>query len=90
MESRKRSLVKAMTWRALGIVILGVVAWVFTRSWQTTTAVTVFFHAIQVALYYFHERVWDGFDWGLKNRDELTEQEKEKVMERLRKLGYLD
>jgi hypothetical protein len=34
--------------------------------------------------------MWDRIDWGLKNRSELTEKEKEKMMERLRKLGYLD
>ena len=77
-------------WRVLGIVILGVITWVFTKSWKATTTVTVLFHSIRAVIYYFHERLWGGIDWGLKNMYELTEKEKEKVMERLRKLGYLD
>jgi uncharacterized membrane protein len=81
---------KAVTWRILGVLVLGVVTWFLTQSWETTTMITVFFHATQVVLYYFHERLWDRADWGLKKREELTEKEKEKVMERLRKLGYLD
>ncbi len=90
MESGKRSWMKSITWRALGIVILGAITWVFTSNWQITTTVTVLFLAIRVVLYYFHERLWGRIDWGLKNRNELTEKEKKKVMERLRKLGYLD
>jgi len=90
MESRKRSWVKSITWRVLGIIILGAITWVFTKSWQVTTTVTVLFHSIRVVLYYFHERLWSGIDWGFKNSHELTEKEKEKVMKRLRKLGYLD
>ena len=90
MQSRKRSWVKSVTWRVLGILILGVIAWGFTNSWQVTTGVTALFHAIRMVLYYFHERLWDRVDWGLKNKNELTEKEKEKMMERLRKLGYLD
>jgi len=81
---------KAVTWRILGVLILGVVTWLLTRSWETTTMITVLFHSIRLVLYYFHERLWDRADWGLKKREELTENEKEKVMERLRKLGYLD
>ncbi len=81
---------KAVTWRILGVLVLGVVTWLLTQSWETTTMITVLFHAIQVVLYYFHERLWDRADWGLKKREELTEKEKEKIMERLRKLGYLD
>ena len=90
MESNKRSLVKSMTWRIMGIFILGVIAWVFTKSWQITTGVTALFHAIRVVLYYFHERFWNRVNWGLKNKNELTIKEKERVMERLRRLGYLD
>ena len=90
MESKRRSLVKSISWRVLGDVILGGIAWGLTRNWEITTAVTVLFHAVQIFLYYFHERVWDRVEWGLKNKDELTEKEKQKVMERLRRLGYID
>ena len=68
----------------------GVIAWVFTKNWQITTGVTALFHAIRVVLYYFHERLRTQVDWGLKNKTELTDKKKKKMMERLRRLGYLD
>jgi uncharacterized membrane protein len=90
MESRKRSIVKSISWRMLGIVVLATVTWFMTLSLEITTAVTALFHIINVILYYFHERIWHGIEWGLKNKSELTAKEKEKMMERLRRLGYVD
>jgi len=90
MESRKRSLVKSITWRLMGIVILLVITWFLTKNWQVTTIVTLLFHSIRLVLYYYHERWWDGIDWGLTNISDLPEKEKEKILARLRKLGYLD
>jgi len=89
MESRKRSWVKSITWRALGIIILGIITWVFTRNWEITTTITGLFHALQLILYYFHERLWDKADWGLKKMNDLSQEEKRRLLERLRKLGYL-
>jgi uncharacterized membrane protein len=90
MESKSRSFMKSITWRILGVIILGAITWFFTQSWRITTAVTALFHLIQVMLYYFHERIWDRIDWGLRSKHDLTEEEKAKVIERLRRLGYLD
>ncbi len=63
-ETRKRSWVKSIGWRLLGIVILGGISWLLTHSWQETTAITVAFHAIRFVLYYFYERAWDRVRWG--------------------------
>ena len=64
VDSRKRSWVKALTWRAIGIVILGALTWAFTRDWQETIQVTAIFNAIRFVLYYFHERRWERVKWG--------------------------
>ena len=50
----------------MGIVILGALAWLFTRDWQETTLITITFHAIRLVLYYFHERAWERTGWGRK------------------------
>ncbi len=89
MESSKRSWVKSITWRLLGILILGAITWVFTRDLTVTTGVTLVFHSIRLVLYYYHERLWDRVDWGLKKRSELTEAEEKEMDDRLRKLGYI-
>lgn len=67
VDSRLRSWVKSITWRIIGIVILGVLSWFFTRDWEQTTLITVTFHAIRVVLYYFHERAWERTDFGRKH-----------------------
>ena len=90
MESSKRSWAKAITWRAVGIIVLLLITWLLTESWEVTTSVTVLFHVVQVILFYLHERFWDRINWGLKNKDELTDKEKKRIMERLRRLGYID
>jgi len=63
-DSRLRSLVKSITWRVMGIIILAGLAWWFTGNVEQTTLITVTFHGIRVILYYFHERIWERIKWG--------------------------
>jgi uncharacterized membrane protein len=90
MESRKRSFIKSIVWRLLGIAILGVITWTYTKNLEVTTIVTVLFHSLRLILYYFHERLWERIEWGLKKKSDLSEEEQVKILERLRKLGYLE
>ncbi|MGD8505753.1 MAG: DUF2061 domain-containing protein [Candidatus Bathyarchaeota archaeon] len=64
MDTRLRSLIKSATWRITGILVLGTVTWVVTGNWAQTTYITVAFNAIQIILYYFHERLWGRTKWG--------------------------
>ncbi len=64
VDTKLRSWVKSIVWRVIGIVILGALAWLFTRDWLETSLITITFHAIRVVLYYFHERAWERIDWG--------------------------
>jgi uncharacterized membrane protein len=90
LESKKRSLVKALLWRIIGIFVLGLITWTYTKNIEVTTMVTLLFHAINFTLYYLHERLWDKIGWGLLKKSDLSEKEQENVIERLRKLGYLE
>lgn len=64
MESHARSWAKSVTWRVIGIIILGGISYVITRNWQQTTVITVIFHSLRLILYYFHERAWERISWG--------------------------
>ena len=64
MESHARSWAKSVTWRVIGIVILGGISYAITRSWAQTTVITVIFHSVRLILYYFHERAWERISWG--------------------------
>jgi uncharacterized membrane protein len=90
MESKKRSLAKALLWRLIGIIVLGSITWVLTKNLETTTIITLMFHTINFVLYYFHERFWERIDWGLMRKSDLTQKDKDKVNDRLRKLGYIE
>ncbi len=68
VDNRLRSWVKSITWRVIGIVILGALVWLFTRDWQETTLITITFHAIRLVLYYYHERAWERIDWGRRKK----------------------
>ncbi len=73
VDNRLRSWVKSITWRVIGILILGTLAWLFTHDWQETTQITVTFHAIRLVLYYYHERAWERIGWGRKKvREDYT------------------
>jgi len=63
-EMRRRSWLKAITWRLIGIIVLGTITWLVTGNWEQASLITISFHAIRLVLYYFHERGWDNVEWG--------------------------
>ncbi len=63
-ETRRRSWLKSIVWRLIGIFILGGITWVVTHNWEQTSLITIIFHAIRLVLYYFHERCWENVEWG--------------------------
>jgi uncharacterized membrane protein len=70
--ARSRSLVKAITWRALGSTdtfIVGLcVALLFHQTLRHAASIAVSISSIEtvtkVVLFYFHERVWARVAWG--------------------------
>lgn len=90
MESKKRSLTKALVWRSVGIIVLGAITWGFTKNVEATTKITLLFHTINLILYYVHERAWEGIEWGLMKKSDLSDNERDIMINRLRKLGYVE
>ena len=98
MDTKKRSWVKSIVWRVIGIVLLGVISYLITGNWKEMTSITVLFHGIRVIMYYYHERLWERVSWGrlqhplaeLPVKSELTPEDLEVIRERLKHLGYLE
>ena len=63
-ETRKRSLVKSITWRIICIVVSIVTAYLLTGRFDLSVAIGTIYNAITMVLYYFHERFWNIFEWG--------------------------
>lgn len=86
-ESHARSWAKSLTWRIVGIVMLGGISYAITRNWEQTTVITVIFHALRTVLYYYHERLWARVAWGspshplshLPVKEDLTHEDREAV-----------
>lgn len=64
METHIRSWAKSVTWRIIGIIILGGISYAMTHNWEQTTIITAVFHTTRFILYYFHERIWARIAWG--------------------------
>lgn len=58
VETHKRSIVRSIIWRLLGVVVLAIVTWMFTRSWIQTGLITFIHHGMFLVIYYLHERLW--------------------------------
>ncbi|MCR9112329.1 MAG: DUF2061 domain-containing protein [Rhodobacteraceae bacterium] len=64
METARRTLVKAVLWNALGLVVMGVVGLVMTGSVALGGAMAVLNTAIGLACYIVYERIWSRIRWG--------------------------
>jgi len=97
VETKRRSLAKAISWRLVAVFVLGLVSYLFTGNWYETAFITLVYNAVQVVVYYVHERMWDLLSWG-RRRDvshlppvtDLPPEEVAQIREKLRLLGYLD
>ena len=64
MISRKRSLLKAITWRLGGSVVTAGVVFGFTGDGGMSVGAGVADIVIKFIAYYIHERLWARVDWG--------------------------
>ena len=65
-ETKKRSFLKALSWRTWATITTAVIVFVFTG--ELALAVTVGFLEVfaKMALYFFHERLWQKISFGKK------------------------
>lgn len=67
-ESRKRHIAKTITWRALGTTDTMLLSWFITGNPLVGMKIGFAELLTKMVLYYFHERVWYRFNFGLTNR----------------------
>ncbi|WP_170509319.1 DUF2061 domain-containing protein [Ruegeria arenilitoris] len=63
METRRRSVVKAIIWNAMGLAVMTVVGLFATGSAAIGGALAVVNTAIGLTLYVIYERIWAGISW---------------------------
>lgn len=57
-ESHKRSVVRSILWRLLGVGVLATITYILTGNWIQTGLITILHHSVFIFVYYLHERLW--------------------------------
>jgi uncharacterized membrane protein len=63
--SRKRSIVKALTYRVIILCLDFIVVYVLTRKAEIAAGFMIVSNVYTTVGYFLHERVWAGIKWGL-------------------------
>lgn len=64
MERRRRTLVKTITWRMIGLCITIVVVYAYSGNARESFTIGIVANAIKMAVYYAHERLWNRIHFG--------------------------
>ncbi|MET1260768.1 DUF2061 domain-containing protein [Flagellimonas sp. DF-77] len=64
-ESRKRHLLKTVTWRAIGTIDTIVISWIISGNPYTGLKIGFAEILTKMILYYLHERAWYRINFGL-------------------------
>ena len=65
MESRRRSIVKSLSWRFFALIITAVLGGMITGSVRMGLAIGGADLVVKLGTYYVHERLWQRVRWGL-------------------------
>ena len=58
MDSHKKSILKAVSWRIIGVAVVTLVTRLVTGSWEVGLTIGAIDTVIKTFLYYGHERLW--------------------------------
>jgi len=64
METKSRSLAKAISYRALGSFSTAALVFLFTGSWKMSVSAAALDSIIKICLYFLHERLWNHIYYG--------------------------
>ena len=94
-DHRKRSVVKAITWRVLASLSTMSIVQIFTGNWALSAGVGLVEVLWKMALCYFHEGVWAHVRWGVSHplsdpsvTKALTNEDMAMIRRKLQELGY--
>lgn len=69
-EAHSRSIVKAVSWRALGSIDTFVISYFITGRLAFAASIASVETFTKICLYYFHERAWARVPWGRAEKAE--------------------
>ena len=70
MVSKRRHIVKIITWRIIGTLDTMILSWLITGNWKWGIAIGGVELITKMVLYYLHERAWYRYSkFGINERD---------------------
>jgi len=60
MDSKRKSFLKALSWRLVGSADTFALSWIITGSPIIGASISFFEFFTKLVLYYFHERLWSS------------------------------
>ncbi|MFT5819872.1 MAG: putative membrane protein [Crocinitomix sp.] len=60
----KRSLVKTLSWRAIGTIDTILISYFLTGTLEVALSIGGIELITKMMLYFFHERIWNQINWG--------------------------
>ncbi|MFT7595188.1 MAG: putative membrane protein [Paracoccaceae bacterium] len=64
METRQRSIVKAVIWNLIGLCVMALVGFVATGSLAVGGTMALINATIGLTTYILYERIWQNIRWG--------------------------
>ena len=64
LDSKARTVTKAVIWTLLGLMVMAFVGWVMTGSWRVGGAMAGINAAVGFVTYFLYERLWSVIRWG--------------------------
>ena len=70
MVSKRRHILKTITWRIIGTLDTMILSWLITGNWKWGIAIGGVELITKMVLYYLHERAWYRYSkFGINERD---------------------
>jgi len=67
METRQRTLVKAIVWNMIGLTVMAIVGLLMTGSAAVGGAMAAINTMLGLSMYFIYERIWAHIGWGRKH-----------------------
>jgi uncharacterized membrane protein len=71
-ETRSRSVLKAVSWRALGTIDTFAISWFMTGRVAVAGSIAGLEIITKVAWYYLYERIWSIVPWGRRHFNRIA------------------
>ncbi len=69
METTRRSLAKAISWRVLATLITGTIVYLLTGKGEFAATVGLVDTSLKFAVYFGHERAWNKLSYGREKQE---------------------